>query len=58
MLEYKNNKFRGSVQIENNNELRPQIFNLAKDNNWVIWEMHQKEISLEDVFRELTKINK
>lgn len=44
-----------SVQVESGTELRPQIFNLAKKNNWIIWEMHQKEISLEDVFRELTK---
>ncbi len=38
-----------------NREIRPLIFNLAKDNHWVIWEMHQKEFSLEDVFKKLTK---
>ncbi|MFH1891003.1 MAG: ATP-binding cassette domain-containing protein [Candidatus Kuenenbacteria bacterium] len=49
------NKYKFVVEIEGNKELRPQIFNLAKNNNWIIWEMHQKEVSLEDVFRELTK---
>lgn len=36
-------------------EVRPKIFKLAKDNDWIIWEMHQKQVSLEDVFRDVTK---
>jgi len=36
-------------------EIRPAIFELAKSQHWVIWEMHQKEFTLEDVFKELTK---
>ena len=53
--EYKNNILKAVVEIEGGRELRPDIFNLAKKNDWMIWEMHQKEVSLEDVFRELTK---
>jgi len=35
-------------------ELRPAIFNLAKDNNWILWELHQEEVKLETVFHNLT----
>lgn len=33
---------------------RGDIFDLAKKQNWRIWELHQKETTLEEVFRELT----
>jgi ABC-type multidrug transport system ATPase subunit len=48
-------KIKMLINVDCKRELRPVIFNLAKDNNWLIWEMHQKETSLEDVFRELTQ---
>lgn len=35
-------------------ELRPAIFNLAKENNWVLWELHQEEVRLETIFHNLT----
>lgn len=35
-------------------ELRPRLFEMAKENDWTIWELFQEEISLEDVFRDLT----
>lgn len=35
-------------------EIRPQIFELAKTNNWTLWELYQEEASLEDIFRNLT----
>ena len=35
-------------------ELRPLIFGLVKANDWVLWELHQEEASLEDIFRNLT----
>jgi ABC-2 type transport system ATP-binding protein len=53
--EYIDNKLKATIETDTGQEIRPQIFNLAKKNDWIIWEMHQKEVSLEDVFRELTK---
>lgn len=35
-------------------DLRPQIFGLAKRQDWVLYELHQEQGSLEDLFRELT----
>ena len=34
--------------------LGPQIFSLAREHGWTLWEMHRERDSLEDVFRELT----
>ena len=33
---------------------RPEIFHLAKSNDWVLWELHEERPRLEDVFHELT----
>lgn len=35
-------------------ELRPEIFRLATERGWVLWELHREQPSLEQVFRELT----
>jgi ABC-2 type transport system ATP-binding protein len=35
-------------------DLRPEIFRLARDRDWVLYELHQEAGSLEDLFRELT----
>jgi ABC-2 type transport system ATP-binding protein len=35
-------------------DLRPEIFTMAKDRNWVLYELHQEAGSLEDLFLELT----
>jgi ABC-2 type transport system ATP-binding protein len=36
-------------------DLRPKVFELAKQNDWVILSMQQNEMDLEQVFRDLTK---
>lgn len=51
--ETSNQKF--TVEAESDIDLRPQIFNLAKDNGWQLLELKLSQISLEDVFSELTK---
>ena len=33
---------------------RPDVFNLAKDHNWVLWELRESEAKLQDVFHALT----
>jgi ABC-2 type transport system ATP-binding protein len=36
------------------NDLRPEIFRLAAQSGWVLYELHQQAGSLEDLFRQLT----
>ncbi|MCY4655002.1 MAG: ATP-binding cassette domain-containing protein [Dehalococcoidia bacterium] len=33
---------------------RPEIFHMAKSNDWVLWELHEERPRLEDVFHDLT----
>lgn len=35
-------------------ELRPRIFTLAREQGWVLWELHRERASLEQLFRQLT----
>jgi ABC-2 type transport system ATP-binding protein len=35
-------------------ELRPAVFELAKEKGWTLYELHQEARDLEDLFRELT----
>ena len=35
-------------------DVRPQIYNLARKRNWVIWELHQEAARLGDLFHQLT----
>ncbi len=34
---------------------RPEIFRLAKENDWVLWELHEETASLQDLFSQLTR---
>ena len=34
---------------------RPDIFRMAKDQNWVLWELRESELKLQDVFQALTQ---
>ncbi|MDX1645999.1 MAG: ATP-binding cassette domain-containing protein [Longimicrobiales bacterium] len=36
-------------------ELRPQIFALARDRGWSLWELHREKASLEQLFQDLTR---
>lgn len=35
-------------------ELRPEIFRIAQDRGWTLWELHREKVSLEQLFRDLT----
>ncbi len=35
-------------------DMRPEIFRLAKKRDWVLWELHEERARLEDVFHSLT----
>jgi hypothetical protein len=34
---------------------RPEIFRLAKDRGWELWELHEEAASLQDLFGQLTR---
>ena len=42
------------VSVSGDEDLRPEIFHLAKKRDWVLWELHEERARLEDVFRSLT----
>ncbi len=45
---------RVRLAVAGNDELRPEIFRLANERGWVLWELHRGQASLEQLFRELT----
>ena len=45
---------RFTVSFAGDGDLRPEIFKLAKQRDWVVWELHQKVTSLQDLFHSLT----
>jgi ABC-2 type transport system ATP-binding protein len=47
-------RVRVVVTAQGADDLRPRIFELAKAQQWTLFELHQEAGSLEDLFRELT----
>jgi ABC-2 type transport system ATP-binding protein len=47
---------RVRIQLEagDEGELRPEIFRMARDRGWTLWELHRERASLEQLFRRLT----
>ena len=43
-----------SIDVSPGSEVRPDIFKTAVEKNWIIFEMKQEHLSLENIFRELT----
>lgn len=43
-----------TLMTDGSRDLRPEIFALAKDRGWTLYELHQEAGSLEDLFRQLT----
>lgn len=43
------------LTVSGDEDLRPAIFELAKESGWELWELHAESATLEDVFRDLTK---
>ena len=50
----KDNRKVYEIEVEKDAEIRPKLYDLAKSNNWRVWELYQKKVSLEDVFKDLT----
>ncbi|MEC9355626.1 MAG: ATP-binding cassette domain-containing protein [Gemmatimonadota bacterium] len=47
-------RVRVTLEVITEEDLRPKIFSVARDNNWMLWELHRERASLEQVFRDLT----
>jgi ABC-2 type transport system ATP-binding protein len=47
-------RVRVTVIVAGGEDLRPQVFELAKASDWTLFELHQEAGSLEDLFRQLT----
>jgi ABC-2 type transport system ATP-binding protein len=45
---------RAVLAVESGRDLRPDLFRLAVERQWILYELHQEAGSLEDLFRELT----
>ena len=45
---------RVQLDVADGAELRPEIFALARDRGWTLWELHREKASLEQLFRSLT----
>ena len=47
-------RVRVCLETRGDHELRPEIFRLATQRDWVLWELRRERATLEQVFRELT----
>ena len=47
-------RIRVVLEAMTEEDLRPKIFSVARDNSWVLWELYRERASLEQVFRDLT----
>ena len=45
---------RFRINLSGSEDARPHIYKLATKNNWVLWELHEEQMKLEDVFQTLT----
>lgn len=43
------------VEAQDGRDLRRELFGCARDNGWVLLELRRQQVSLEDVFRKLTR---
>lgn len=44
-----------TLTADGGRDLRPEIFALAKSRGWTLYELHQEQASLEDLFHQLTR---
>jgi ABC-2 type transport system ATP-binding protein len=47
-------RVRVELVVPDGTELRPDIFDLAREKGWTLWELHREKASLEQLFRDLT----
>ena len=49
-----NGRVRVNLEAIDDHELRPDVFRLATERGWVLWELRRERASLEELFHELT----
>ena len=47
-------RLRVELDVGGSEELRPAVYEMARDRGWTLWELHRERASLEQVFRDLT----
>jgi ABC-2 type transport system ATP-binding protein len=47
-------RVRVLLDVRDATELRPDIYAMARERDWELWELHREKASLENLFRELT----
>ncbi len=52
--EERDGRVRVELDVAGGAELRPEIFTMARDRGWTLWELHREKASLEQLFRDLT----
>jgi ABC-2 type transport system ATP-binding protein len=50
----KNGRTRYRISVAGDIDIRPELFKLAKNSNWMLWELHHEALSLGELFRTLT----
>ena len=48
------NRKRYEINLSGGEDPRPEIFRLAVKQNWILWDLHEERMRLEDVFHSLT----
>ena len=49
-----NGRRRYTISVGGDIDIRPELFKLAKSNDWMLWELHREALSLGELFRTLT----
>lgn len=49
-----NGRTRYTISVATDIDIRPELFKLAKSNDWMLWELHHEAQSLGELFRTLT----
>ncbi len=49
-----NGRTRYTISVATDIDIRPELFKLAKSNDWMLWELHREAQSLGELFRTLT----
>ena len=57
-VEQVDGRTRVHLAVAGGDELGPEIFRMANERQWVLWELHRGQASLEQLFRELTTESK
>ncbi len=48
-------RLSATVSLDHDREIRPDLSKLAWQKHWIVWDVHEEERKLEDIFQALTK---